>query len=250
MKMSEAQKRKTLAPNQNHFLGTAMIPVRTSSQANGSDQNPDTPDIDSFEDKNSQIKEKSYLEKLQRMSEKVDEEEFVRKKNGAQGGDNLADAGAGDPYDPKSFKKKHTLNIERHISGNSFMRRFISTRKVKKKKPVKRDEIIDPVKRKEEEKISRITKMKDDYLKFEIDFQKKYSPQVHYNSILDIVPSFNEKYRKNLSEKKADLLRNNKFGMIYTASKVSKKKKKKKGSRQDIEDDISRTGGNDSLNES
>jgi hypothetical protein len=221
-----------------------MLHKSNRSVANGSDKKPEGSeiDIDSPEGvNNTRPKEKSYLEKLQRMSEKADEEEFVRKNNPFQDEDKDPDVN-----ETKSYKKKHTLNIERHIHGNSFMRRFISNNKVNKKKPVKRDEIIDPVKRKEEEKISRITKMKDHYLKFEIDYQKKYSPQVHYNSILDIVPSFNEKYRNNLQEKKANLLRNNKFGMIYTASKVSRKKKKKKGNGQDGEDDVSKTGGGDS----
>jgi hypothetical protein len=242
------QRRKSLTPNQKHLLGQAMLPKSNRSVSNGSDKRPGGSeiDIDSPERfKNSKPKEKSYLEKLQKMSEKADEEEFLKKNNPFLIEDKDPDAN-----DPKSYKKKHTLNIERHISGNSFMRRFISNKKVNKKKPAKRDEIIDPVKRKEEEKISRITKMKDDYLKFEIDYQKKYSPQVHYNSILDIVPSFNEKYRKNIQEKKANLLRNNKFEMIYIASKVSRKKKKKKGNGQDGEDDVSKTNGGDSCNES
>lgn len=68
----------------------------------------------------------------------------------------------------------NTINLESQLAKNRLFMQFFSSKTNKKKKPKK--EVIDPFKKAEEKKYKRIFSNKLDFLKFEIDFQQKYTP--------------------------------------------------------------------------
>jgi hypothetical protein len=68
----------------------------------------------------------------------------------------------------------NTINLEHQLAKNRLFMQFFSSKNKNKKK--KKKEVIDPFKKAEEKKYKRIFSNKLDFLKFEIDFQQKYTP--------------------------------------------------------------------------
>jgi hypothetical protein len=68
----------------------------------------------------------------------------------------------------------NTINLEHQLAKNRLFMQFFSSKNKNKKK--KKKEVIDPFKKAEEKKYKRIFNNKLDFLKFEIDFQQKYTP--------------------------------------------------------------------------